>query len=123
MFLTQFCGPLLKTWKSLQDLERSGIQVPFSRESLFGTIAQVSGDKVGIHTLLGLIESFSLVDKKTSQSVFSEDDTKIILRNQALQEQHYADLFADPSIITYFGIKRSSLTYNIFIFLTITRQK
>nr|XP_021333504.1 uncharacterized protein LOC108179166 isoform X1 [Danio rerio]XP_021333505.1 uncharacterized protein LOC108179166 isoform X2 [Danio rerio] len=103
--------------EDLKVLESSGIPVPFSKDPLFGTIAQVTGDNLGMHTILGFMESFSalyfcrfcLVDKKTSQSVFSEDDTNITLRNKALQEQHYADLVADPSITSSFGVKRTCL--------------
>ncbi len=73
--------------EDLKVLESSGIEVSFSKEPLFGTVAQVTGDNLGMHTLFGFMESFSahyfcrfcLVDKKTSQSFFSEDDTNVVL--------------------------------------------
>ncbi|KAI7811169.1 hypothetical protein IRJ41_011241 [Triplophysa rosa] len=110
--------------KDLKVLESSGIQVPFSKEPLFGTVAQVTGDNLGMHTLLGFMESFSahyfcrfcLVDKKTSQSVFSEDDTNVVLRNKALQEQHYVDLLTDPTISSSFGVKRTCLLNDLKYF-------
>lgn len=40
-------------------LECTGIEVPFSDEPVHGTIAQVTGDNLGLHTLLGYVESFS----------------------------------------------------------------
>ncbi|XP_048042264.1 uncharacterized protein LOC125265811 isoform X1 [Megalobrama amblycephala] len=110
--------------EDLKVLESSGIHVPFSKEPLFGTIALVTGDNLGMHTLLGFMESFSahyfcrfcLVDKKTSQSIFSEDNTNVVLRNKALQEQHYADLLADPNITSSFGVKRTCLLNDLQYF-------
>jgi len=45
--------------RDLKVLECTGIEVPFSDEPVYGTIAQVTGDNLGLHTLLGYVESFS----------------------------------------------------------------
>lgn len=58
----------------------------------------------------------ALVDKKTSQSIFSEDNTNVVLRNKALQEQHYADLLAAPNITASFGVKRTCLLNDLQYF-------
>lgn len=40
-------------------IESMGIDVPFSDKPVYGTIAQVTEDNLGLHTLLGYVESFS----------------------------------------------------------------
>lgn len=40
-------------------LVSSEISVPFSKSPVRGTVAQVPGDSLGLHTLLGNVESFS----------------------------------------------------------------
>ena len=73
----------------LKVLECTGVEVPFADEPVCGTIAQVTGDNLGLHRLLGYVESFNanyfchfcLVDKQTSQTVFSDDDPRIMFRN------------------------------------------
>lgn len=90
----------------LKVLECTGVVVPFSDEPVCGTIAQATGDNLGLHSLLGYVESFSanyfcrfcLVDKHTSQTVFCEDDPRITLRNKVLHAQHCNDLKADHAI-------------------------
>lgn len=43
----------------LKVLECTGIELPFCVEPVHGTIAQVTWDNLGFHTLLGYVESFS----------------------------------------------------------------
>ena len=43
----------------LKVLERTGVEVPFSNGPVCGPIAQVTGDNLGLHSLLGYVESFS----------------------------------------------------------------
>ncbi len=108
----------------LKVLECTGIEVPFSEEPVHGTIAQVTGDNLGLNTLLGYLESFSanhfchfcLVDKQTSQPVFSDDDPRITLCNKALHAQHCNDLMADPTLPSTFGVKRTCLLNDLQYF-------
>ena len=108
----------------LKVLESTGINVPFSDEPVHGTIAQVTGDNLGLHTLLWYVESFSanhfchfcLVDKQTSQTVFSDDDHSITLRNRALHAQQCNDLMADPTLPSTFGVKRTCLLNDLQYF-------
>lgn len=97
----------------LKFLECTG--VPFSDEPVCGTIAQITGNNLGLHTLLGYVESFSanyfchfcLVDKQTAQLVFSDDDPRIIFRNKAVHDQHCNDLMADPTLPSTFGVNHT----------------
>ncbi|XP_039649874.1 uncharacterized protein LOC120555261 [Perca fluviatilis] len=108
----------------LKVLECTGVEVPFSDEPVYGTIAQVTGDNLGLHTLLGYVESFNanyfchfcLVDKQTSQTVFSDDDPRITFRNKALHAQHCNDLMADPTLASKFGVKRTCLLNDLQYF-------
>lgn len=69
----------------------SGIKLPLSEEPIRGTIAQVTGDNLGVHTLFGFVQSFSanyfcrfcLIDKISSQTIFFDDHPDIILRDQS----------------------------------------
>lgn len=47
--------PLINDVKTL---ERQGLSLPFSNEPVYGTIAQITGDNVAMHTILGFNESF-----------------------------------------------------------------
>ncbi|XP_041825036.1 uncharacterized protein LOC121629374 [Melanotaenia boesemani] len=40
-------------------LEHTGMKVSFSEQPLYGTIAQVTGDNLGLNSILGFVESFS----------------------------------------------------------------
>lgn len=59
-------------------LETEGIKVPFCEMPVRGTLAQITGDNLSIHSILGFMESFSanyfcrlcLIDKVLSQEVF-----------------------------------------------------
>lgn len=101
----------------LKILEAKGINVPFSNEPLYGTVAQVTGDNLGLHTFLGYVESFSasyfcrfcLADKELCQTVFSDDDTNITLRCKELHVQHCKDVEEDPSLSSSFGVKHTCL--------------
>lgn len=71
-------------------LESQGLSLPFSDEQIYGTIAQITGDNLGMHSILGFNESFSsrhfcrlcLIEKQDSQTVYSEDHPKVILRGK-----------------------------------------
>lgn len=103
--------------KDLKILETSGVAVPFAEVSVYGTLAQITGDNLGIHGILGFMESFSanylcrfcLTDKSSAQSVFSEDDPRVTLRSPVLNHQHYTNLVDDPTLASSFGIKRKCI--------------
>ena len=65
-------------------LESHGINLPFSSEKVHGTICQITGDNLGMHGILGFVESFSgryfcrlcLIEKDDAQNVYNEDDPK-----------------------------------------------
>ena len=40
-------------------LESQGVSLPFSDEPIYGTISQITGDNLGMHTILGFNESVS----------------------------------------------------------------
>jgi len=69
-------------------LEMEGIKVPFCEMPVRGTVPQITGDNLGIHSILGFMEAFSenyfcrlcLFDKVLSQEFFfSKDDPQLIL--------------------------------------------
>ena len=74
----------------VKQLESQGLSLPFSDEQVHGTISQITGDNLGMHSILGFNESFSsrhfcrlcLLDKDDCQTVYSEDDPKVILRGK-----------------------------------------
>lgn len=112
--------PLLNDVKKL---ENQGLSLPFSDQQVYGTIAQITGDNLGMHTILGFNESFSsrhfcrlcLIEKSDAQTVYSEDDPKVVLRGKELFEMHCQYLEENPQVKSIFGLKRNStlnsLTY------------
>ncbi|MCI4374945.1 hypothetical protein PGIGA_G00012370, partial [Pangasianodon gigas] len=100
-------------------LETDGIELPFSTDRVYGTICQVTGDNLGMHSILGFTESFSghyfcrlcLTDKVDVQSVYSEDDFRVILHDWTIYEQQCSELESDPQLKSRHGLKRSS-TFN-----------
>lgn len=103
--------------KDLKILETSGIAVPFAKFPVFGTLAQITGDNLGMHSILGFLESFRanyfcrfcLIDQSSAQFVFSKDDPCLTLRSPILNNQHYNNLVDDPTLTSSFGIKRKSI--------------
>jgi len=96
-------------------LETEGICVPFSDASLKGSVIQVTGDNLAIHGLFGMVESFSatyccrfcLTDKRKLQSVFSEDESDLILRTKELYLEHCNAIPQDPTPVSVYGVKRT----------------
>ncbi len=84
---------------------------------LYGTIAQVTGDNLGLNSILGYVESFSgnyycrlcLVDKASAQTVYSENDPRVVLRTRLTNEEHYSYLRENPRETCYFGVKHNSI--------------
>ncbi|CAI5668325.1 unnamed protein product [Oreochromis niloticus] len=105
-------------------LECFGLDLPFSSEKVYGTICQITGDNLGMHTILGFTESFSarhfcrlcLVDKDDAQNVYDEDDPKIILRGKDLFEMHCNELQSEPQKLSVFGLKHNSTLNNLQFF-------
>lgn len=77
--------PLINDMKIL---ESQGLSLPFSDEQVYATISQITGDNLGMHTILAFNESFSsrhfcplcLIENNDCQTVYSEDDPMVILR-------------------------------------------
>lgn len=98
-------------------LEQSGMDVSFTEQPLYGTIAQITGDNLGLNSVLGYVESFSancycrmcLTDKVSAQTVFSEDDPRLKLRTKITNEEHYKYLVDNPRENSCFGIKCNSI--------------
>lgn len=45
--------------RDIKILESGGIELPISTSRVYGTICQVIGDNLGMHSILGFTESFS----------------------------------------------------------------
>ncbi|XP_056315761.1 uncharacterized protein LOC130230656 isoform X1 [Danio aesculapii] len=119
--MDKILGPLIDNGKVL---EQKGMKVSFSEEPIFGTIAQITGDNLGLNSILGYVESFSakhycrlcLTDKVLAQEVFSEDDPRMILRNRNQNEKHYKYLADNPNENSCYGIKRNSILNTLTYF-------
>lgn len=119
--MDKILGPLIDDVKVL---EQKGMKVSFSEEPIFGTIAQITGDNLGLNGILGYVESFSakhycrlcLTDKVLAQEVFSEDDPRVILRNRNQNEKHYKYLADNPNENSCYGIKRNSILNTLTYF-------
>lgn len=106
-------APLLNYIKIL---ESQGLSLPFSDEQIYGTIAQITGDNLGMHSILGFNESFSshhfcrlcLIEKNDSQTVYSEDNPRVILRAKEIYEMHCQSLQENPQLRSLYGLKKNS---------------
>ena len=62
---------------AIKILESHGIDLLFSSEKIYGTICQITGDNLGMHGIMGFVESFSghnfcrlcLIEKVDAQNV------------------------------------------------------
>lgn len=105
-------------------LEKDGMKVSFAEEPLHGTVAQVTGDNLGLNSILGYVESFAanyycrmcLIDKASAQTVFSENDPRVVLRTKLTNEEHYSCLVENPRESSCFGIKRNSILSSLSYF-------
>ena len=69
-----------------------------------------------MHAILGFNESFSshhfcrlcLIEKNDTQTVFNEDDPKVILRGKDMFEMHCQSLQENPQLKSLYGIKINS---------------
>lgn len=73
--------------RDIKVLESGGFVVPLYSGCVHGSVVHVTGDNLGLHSLFGLVESFSaryccrfcLAEKYDFQAEFSEDCPKIVL--------------------------------------------
>lgn len=92
--------------RDIKILESDGIELPISTSRVYGTICQVIGDNLGMHSILGFTESFSghyscrlcLTEKADVQLVYNEDDFRVILLDRTIYEQHCSELESDPQL-------------------------
>lgn len=99
--------------RDLKILETQGVQLPFFDEPLLGTVFQITGDNLALHTALGYVESFSathccrfcLTNKEQIQSFFSENHPDLILRSKALYAEQCEELCENPTLHVY-GVKK-----------------
>lgn len=99
---------LWKNWKM------KVLCLSFSVEPVYGTISQVTGDNLGMHTILGFNESFSshhfcrlcLIEKSGCQT-YSEDDHKVILWGKGVFEVHHQSLQENPKLKSLYGLKKN----------------
>lgn len=109
--------------RDLKILESTGIVVPFSDKPVHGTIAQVTGDNLGLHTFLGYVESFSandfchfcIADKDKCQVLFTDDQPDLTLRNKALHAKHCINV-QDPTVPSSFGVKKTCILNDLQYF-------
>lgn len=77
MVLVKF---LLLLFETFEVLEKEGIEIPLYSAHVRGSVVQVTGDNLGLHSLFGLVESFSarycrrfcLTEKDDFQTEFSK---------------------------------------------------
>lgn len=104
-------------------LEQNGMKVSFTEQPLYGTIAQVTGDNLGLNSILGYVESFTnyycrmcLIDKASAQTVFSGNDSGVLLCTALINKEHYSYLVENPRENSRFGIKRDSILNSLSYF-------
>ena len=118
--IDRILSPLVEDMKVLEQ----GMKVLFAEQPIYGTIAQITGDNLGLNGLLGYVESFSanhycrmcLTDKTSAQTVFTQDDPRVILRTKLLNEEHYSHLIQNPGEGHCCGIKRNSILNTLTYF-------
>ncbi|KAK0149551.1 hypothetical protein N1851_009707 [Merluccius polli] len=111
----------------LKMLETDGIKVPALKGPVHGSIVQVTGDNLGIHSLFGLVESFiarnccrfCLLEKSHFQNVFCEDAESVIFRTKAMHEEHCHTAQTNPQLTHVYGVKRSCLLNSLQYFHTV----
>ena len=114
--------------KDISRLETEGVQIPLYDHAVYGTIIQVTGDNLGIHSLFGFVESFSaryccrfcLLEKEDFQTEFSEDSSKISLRTKELHAEHCEVIKSNPHLPYVMGVKKSCLLNSLQYFHTAT---
>ena len=112
--------------QDIKELETKGIRVPLYEENVYGTIVQVTGDNLGLHSLFGFVESFNaryccrfcLAEKEDFQTEYTEDSPKIVMRTQALHAEHCQMMEETLSLPYVMGVKRSCVLNSLQYFNT-----
>nr|XP_024657554.1 uncharacterized protein LOC106676865 isoform X1 [Maylandia zebra] len=110
----------------LKVLETEGLKLPMFKHLVHGTVIQVTGDNLGLHSLFGFVESFAaryccrfcLLEKDCFQSVFCEDDSGVALRTLDMHKQHCESVQRDPTLPHVCGVKRTCLLNSLKYFNT-----
>lgn len=110
----------------LKILETEGLKIPMLKDAIHGTLIQVTGDNLGLHSLFGFVESFGaryccrfcLLERHCFQSVFSEDDPKVVLRTVEMHSHHCQTIQTDSSLPHVYGVKRVCLLNSLKYFHT-----
>ncbi|KAL2078827.1 hypothetical protein ACEWY4_006697 [Coilia grayii] len=108
-------------------LETKGIDIPELGGYINGSVVQVTGDNLGLHTLFGFVESFSarnccrfcLTCREDFQNVFSEDHPDMLLRSKELHSEHCQLIQANPEHGNVCGVKSECLLNSLRYFHTI----
>lgn len=108
----------------IKTLETEGLDLPFSTDKIYGTICQITGDNLGMHSILGFTESFSgshfcrlcLINKDDAQKVYTEDSPKMVMREKHFYEMQCQELESNPSKLSVFGLKRNSVLNSLQYF-------
>lgn len=112
--------------RDIKVLESDGIDIPLYGGRVRGSVVQVTGDNLGLHSLFGLVESFSAryccrfcaAEKDDFQTEFSEDSPKIVLRTKDNHTAHCQEMTHNPSLPYVFGVKSSCLLNSLTYFHT-----
>lgn len=91
----------------LKVLEIEWVKNPVSRHWIRGTVVQVTGENLGLHSLVGFLESFGaqyccrfcVLEKDRFQYVFSEDNPEVALRTNGTHALHCKRLLQDDSTL------------------------
>lgn len=110
----------------LKILENEGLKVPTCDRVIHGTVVQVTGDNLGLHSIFGFVESFGaryccrfcLLEKDKFQTIFCEDNPELRLRTVELHEEHCLTVERESSLSHVFGVKRSCLLNTLQYFNT-----
>lgn len=108
----------------LKVLEIEGVKNPVSGHCVRGTVVQVTGDNLGLHSLLGYLESFGaqyccrfcVLEKDRFQFVFSEDNPEVVLRTTEMHALLCKKLQDDSSLPHVYGVKRVCLLNSLKYF-------
>lgn len=110
----------------LKVLEIEGVENPLTGNFVRGTIVQVTGDNLGLHSLFGFLESFGaryccrfcLLEKDRFQSVFCEDNPEVVLRTTEMHALHCDTLQTDSTLPHVYGVKRVCVLNSLKYFNT-----
>lgn len=123
LVFSEILAPVVRDFKVL---EREGIDIPLCSAHVRGSVVQVTGDNLGLHSMFGLMESFSaryccrfcLIEKNDLQTEFSEESTKVVLRTKQTNTVHCQEMAANQSLPYVFGVKKASLLNSLTYFHT-----